>query len=514
MKLKLTVGITLLLCAPAVAQDVYPGCEVPTTVAGHHTFFVDPVKGSDKGDGSAARPWKSLNTVLAPASKLLATNSHKTLSGSPLLAVNPSAPIKAGDVIMLMSGDYGDVTLTNVFNSKFITIMSAPGQTPIIQHLKVGGGSRWIFQGLTFQSAYPSGAKQNANTQVLVNDGWGDKTSNIIFNQDVFQTASDSSGWSDADWYSKPNYFTIGITSACVSVTNSTLQNLLNGISINGSQTLIKNNTIQKFSNDAIDVMASKVAIVSNTITNPMHNGTSGLHPDAVQVWSNPINGKMTNPNTDILIDSNKIFADKSPDGVRGILQGITVGFCKNVTIQNNVISTNLWNAIFANGVWDTKILNNTVASSDPIGHPSRIYVGPSTYNHSSNVIVRNNLAALISADDTSVTMDHNAATMNFTTVAGGKTVWHPTGVSASDNFVKSALTSDFRNWNPGKSNFDLRLKSASSLNNMGSSTLAPLSMQMVRRGRPRLLSARTRDRRPDQKAPPPLGVAFLCRRC
>ena len=474
MRLELAICAGVMMCGPALAQDVYPGCEVPTTVAGRHTFFVDPVKGSDKGDGSMARPWKSLNTVLAPASKLLATNTHKTLSGSPLLAVNPGAPIKGGDVIMLMSGDYGDVALTNVFNSKFITIMAAPGQTPIIQHLKIGGASRWMFQGVTFQSEYPSGSKQNANTQVNINNGWGDTTTNIIFDHDTFQAASDSSGWSDADWFSKPNYFTIGVHATCVSVTNSTFQNVINGIAVNGPQTLIKNNTILKFSNDAIDVVASKVAIVSNTITNPMHNGTSGMHPDAIQVWSDPVNGKMPNPNTDILIDSNKVYAAKSPDGVRGILQGITIGFCKNVTIQNNVISSNLWNAILANGMWDTRILNNTIASSDPVGHPSRIQVSASPYNHSSNVTIRNNLAALILADDTSVTMDHNAASMNFTTSDAGKVVWHPTGISPSANVVNSALTSNFRNWNPGTNNFDLRLKPGSALNSMGSATLAP----------------------------------------
>lgn len=475
MRLQLSVCAGVLLGGHAMAQDVYPGCEVPTTVSGHHTFFVDPVKGSDKGDGSAAKPWKSLNTILAPVNKLIATNSHKALTNSPLTAVNPNAPIKAGDVIMLMSGDYGDVAITNVFNDKFITVMAAPGQKPVIQHLKIGGGARWMFQGLTFQSEYPSGAKQNANTQVNINDGWGDTTKNIIFDHDTFQTTADSSGWKDADWFSKPNYFTLGFNATCVTVTNSTFRNLLNGISVNGPQTLIKNNSITKFSNDAIDVTASKVSIIGNTITDAMHNGTSELHPDAIQVWTNPINGKVLNPNSDIMIDSNKVYMPKSVDGERNILQGFTVGYCQNVTIQNNVVSINLWNAIFTNGTWNTRILNNTVMSSDPVGHPSRIYVGSSAYGPSKNVIIRNNISTLISADDTSVTMDHNVASFNFTTLEAGKTVWHPNGIPASNNIVRATLASELRDWNPAKGTFDLHLKTGSTIAQLGAQLMAPV---------------------------------------
>ena len=474
MQLRYIICAGFITCGPAMAQDVYPGCEQPTPVSNHHTFFIDPSKGTDSGDGSITRPWKSLNTVLAPASKMIATKSHKTLTGSPLLDVNPAAPIRSGDIIMLMSGDYGDVTLTNAFNDKFITIMPAPGQKPTIQHLNIGGAARWMFQGLTFQSEYPSGAKQNAKIQVIVNDGWGDKTNNIVFNSNVFQTEADASAWSDADWYSKPNFYTVSIRSSCTAFTNSMFQNLLNGFSVAGSQTLIKNNTFRKFSNDAIDVAAGNVTIVGNLMKEAMHNPTSALHPDAIQIWTTAVAGKIDVLNSNILIDSNQVYMAKSPDGKRGILQGITVGFCDNVTIQNNVVATNLIDAIYANGLTNSKIVNNTVIASDPAGFTSRIVVTPSKYNASKNVVVQNNIANYIFALDTSVTMDHNIALTNMTTFEAGKAVWHPTGIPASQNLIQPTLTTNFRNWAPAQGGFDFHLKNASALAETGSSLLAP----------------------------------------
>lgn len=474
MRFEFCLGAAFFMCGQAMAQDVYPGCEQPTSVVGHHTFFVDPLKGTDSGDGSTAHPWKSLSTVLAPANKLIATKSHKTLSGSPLLDVNPTAPIKGGDIIMLMSGDYGDVVLSNAFNDKFITIMPAPGQRPVIQHLKIGGAARWMFQGLTFQSEYPSGSKQNANTQVIVTDGWGDTTRNVIFSANNFQTTADAGNWSDADWYSKPNYYTINISSTCTAVTNSTFQNILNGLSIVGSQTLIKDNTIRKFSNDGIDIAAGKVTVIGNTIKEAMHNSTSSLHPDAIQVWSTDVGGKITSPNKDILIDSNQMYMAKSPDGTRGILQGITIGFCDNVTIQNNVIAINLIDAIHANGLTNTRIVNNTVISSDPDKFPSRIVITPSKYNASKNVTVRNNIATYIFSLDTSVAMDHNIAILNMTTFESGKAVWHPDGIPSSQNFIQPTVLNNFRNFNPSQGGFDLHLKSPSILAGTGSPLSAP----------------------------------------
>ena len=46
----------------AAAAQVYPGCAVPDS-APKHVFYIDAVNGDPAGDGSKARPWKSLQAV-------------------------------------------------------------------------------------------------------------------------------------------------------------------------------------------------------------------------------------------------------------------------------------------------------------------------------------------------------------------------------------------------------------------------------------------------------------------
>ena len=472
MNLKMTIGVSLVLCGPAMAQDVYPGCEAPTTVAGRHTFFVDPVKGSNTGDGSMSRPWKDLNTVLASASKLIATKSHKTLTGSPLAVANPAAPIKGGDIIMLMSGNHGDVTLQNAFNDKFISIMPAPGQKPIIQHLKISGAARWAFQGLIFQSEYPSGSKPNSNALVLVQDGWGDSTQNITFEQDTFQTTADASGWSDQDWFSKPNYVAIAIKSTCVAITNSTINNVMNGVVTYAPKTLLQGNIIDKYSNDAIDGIAGSLTIVGNTITNSMYNTTSSVHPDMIQIWAPLENGKLKSLIQNVKIDSNKLYTPKGTPW-NGTM-GVSCTACENSEIVNNAIVANHWNALVIDGSKNSKVLNNTVMSSDPDDHPANVIVKSNAYSKTTNLLLRNNVSQFINIYDSSVTSDHNVAGRAFNLLQGGKQVWTTASNSATKNLVLPTSGYDFRDWNPSKDKLDVHIKAASALAGKGSSTSAP----------------------------------------
>lgn len=98
--------LTVFLPVSAMAANVYPGCSVPSLKTGHHTFYVDPVNGSMSGDGSSAKPWKTLTEVLNPANKLISTQGHAGTAytngtDTALHAVNPNGPVKAGDLILL-----------------------------------------------------------------------------------------------------------------------------------------------------------------------------------------------------------------------------------------------------------------------------------------------------------------------------------------------------------------------------------------------------------------------------
>ena len=57
------------------------------------TFYCDPAKGSPQGDGSAAKPWRTIEEVLA--AKLI---QLRDADGKP---ANPAAPVKPGDTVLL-----------------------------------------------------------------------------------------------------------------------------------------------------------------------------------------------------------------------------------------------------------------------------------------------------------------------------------------------------------------------------------------------------------------------------
>src|SRR5512139_2168883 len=89
-------------------------CLVPPV--GATDFYVDPVNGSDSGDGSAANPWRTLQAVIA--ANLIETRNWDSLpygSGSVLVPVNAGAPVKAGDTLWLRTGYHGEVVISGAY---------------------------------------------------------------------------------------------------------------------------------------------------------------------------------------------------------------------------------------------------------------------------------------------------------------------------------------------------------------------------------------------------------------
>jgi hypothetical protein len=63
-----------------------------------------------------------------------------------------SGPINPGDDILLMSGDYGDVSTSDrtvgLKNPSFVTIAAAPGQKPVFSFFAVVASSYLVFSGI------------------------------------------------------------------------------------------------------------------------------------------------------------------------------------------------------------------------------------------------------------------------------------------------------------------------------------------------------------------------------
>ena len=63
--------------------------------SGDQVFYCDPAKGSPDGDGSRARPWRTIEEVLA-AKRIQLRDADGTCG-------NPDAPVKPGATVFLRS---------------------------------------------------------------------------------------------------------------------------------------------------------------------------------------------------------------------------------------------------------------------------------------------------------------------------------------------------------------------------------------------------------------------------
>jgi hypothetical protein len=104
-------------------------------------FYCDPAKGSAQGEGSAERPWRTIEEVLK--ARLIQLGDKQ---GKP---ANPTAPVKPGDTVLLRSGWHGVLHIAGGFNDEFITLAAEQGQTPQVGWVEIGEGRKWRVKGLT-----------------------------------------------------------------------------------------------------------------------------------------------------------------------------------------------------------------------------------------------------------------------------------------------------------------------------------------------------------------------------
>jgi hypothetical protein len=354
------------LIAPAMASAaVYPGCASPPALPSGNVHYVDPVNGSNKGDGTAAHPWHTLTEVVA-AGLFYNTPVH----GQP--HINTSAPIQAGDTVYLMSGNHGPVTiqgyngvtptLVGFNNSSFITIAAAPGQTPVLSQLSILGGSKWVFRGLTIQSLNNTGSFTGGGTSGA--DFWlvrllGPHSDIVLDGNNLSSTTGAvANSWSISDWLTKRASGIKDYQGNCIAVTNNNLQYIGFGISTQSSTNVnVSSNKIDTFADDGIDYGSSNLQMVGNTITNSVEDG-DGYHRDGMQ--GQPVLSTMTINN--VVIRSNTVIRIANPSLLHpGYLQGIDAfdGLWTNVTVANNTVVTDATQGISLYGVTGASVTSN-----------------------------------------------------------------------------------------------------------------------------------------------------------
>jgi hypothetical protein len=443
-------GLLLVSLAPPAVAAVYAGCPEPVRNTEGHHFYVDPVKGSMSGDGSRAHPWRTLAEV--EKNGLFATKPTPwAVATGGAVTINAGAPIQPGDTVYLLSGDHGEVTIQGFFgktlvgyaNPEFITIEAAPGETPVIRRLDMLGGSKWVFRGLTFQSVNDTGkfatSRAGIPDRALVE--LRGQHENIILDNDNFLSAPDVSQWTMADWQKLRLNGIHDTAGACIAITNNKMWNIGFGIQTQKSDfVLIKDNTIDHFSDDAIDYGSSHLLIEHNRITNSLEDG-DGFHRDAMQgqAWNEEaiVENVVIRNNTVIrLLDPNLRWP--------AYLQGIDTfdGIWKNVTVSNNIVVTDALHGISYYGAHGIVIKNNILIGDSgkallcPDAQIDECPVHPVLYDHryvpainihqskanspSTDVVIENNITTGIGVN---LTSDGAVIKNNLCVLTSGKCV-------------------------------------------------------------------------------------------
>lgn len=502
----------------ARAAEVYPGCAEPGATG--KIWYLDPVNGktpADGGNGSKTAPWNSLQGVvsfrLPPGYKrpLLSSVPYvHVVDGKRVYVADQlgSPPVQPGDMIELMSGDYGDIVigdyLQQVVNPSFVTVEAAPGQTPVFSTLSIRSTNKWVFRGVKVQSL--SGANNNKQALVTVTDqGASLPTTDIIFENLHISTADDADGWTKEQWvaqgrsgfseFGSPGDGANGVpNTTCVAMTGSHIQNVRVGAILMGNNSTLSHNEIDHFGDDGIDYGASNISITHNYIHDNF-DIADGNHEDAAQGQIGPIQrGVAYNHFSNILIDSNLAIRQTDPKlAFPTILQGIDAfdEDWTNVTVTNNVVVTSACWGIFYASLHNGKIVNNTVAADGSLPMPGNckpaVAVGDKTHQgpSSNDVIIRNNIANSLSIYnlDPNMTMDHNICLViegkcMILTYANGKPRWdaHKPGEYAGHNLIdRRGAAGTFVSFDPAKFVHDLRLRPGAAAIGAGNSAEAPL---------------------------------------
>lgn len=441
------------LCTSAFAGYSVPaGCTTPATFK--NQWYVDPINGSDAGDGSQAKPWKTLQTVFSSGMVGYQTaTKFPWVIGEALKPIPASAVVQPGDVIWLASGDHGSVTLRGAFNSSFIAIKALPGATPVLHNFSIVSGSHWIVDGITLLSLNPTPGKLAPYLLSAMSTTYFGTLDNIIFNGNILQSQADVSSWLPVDWRNKvssgirvyagwvnPDGTTDynGVyDGTCFAVTNNKISNIGTAMAVQQvDHVLISGNIVNNLVDDGLDYSFSDAVVTRNIMTNFIDDG-DGMHRDAMQgqaYW-----GEQTYNHDIVFSNNNVVQQTNNRVPYPACIQGINTfdGKWHNITAYGNSLFISNYHGLIFYGVDGATIANNTVLSvsaptsctlsadapltsapasagppNDTVLNRGFTWIGTHDGKDgtpSTNIVIRNNIASTYSLSATGThTFDHN----------------------------------------------------------------------------------------------------------
>lgn len=404
MRARCALAMALVLGAPATARAT--------------DFYVDPVSGSMANDGSAQKPWKTIQEVLdAGKVESQAWESLPYADGKKLVPKNPGAPVKAGDTIWLKSGYHGELTINGFYNSGMVRIAAAAGESPELSRVVVRSSANWHLLGLSVSPEYaPTYVKQTMIK--LEQPAYNGPLHDVIVEGSKLASKADVSKWTMADW---DTLSANGIEASGTKVTirSNSLKNVNFGISVTATSSLIEKNTIDSFAGDGLRGLGNDTTFQYNLVKNCYD--VNANHDDGFQSWSVGADGKVgTGEVKGIVLRGNVIlnYEDENQP-FRGTLQGIGCfdGMFVDWVVENNVIITDHWHGITLLGAKNSRIVNNTVIDRNQVtpGPPWIRIAEHKDGTPPEGCLVRNNLTTALSLASTGVVEDHNIVLKDLT---------------------------------------------------------------------------------------------------
>jgi parallel beta-helix repeat protein len=376
----------------------------PLTARGA-TFYCDPAKGSPQGDGSAARPWRTIEEVLA--AKLI------QLRAADGKASNPAAPVRSGDTVLLRSGWHGVIRIAGGYNDQFITLAAEKAQTPQVGSVEIGGGRKWLVRGLTVSpSLAPKPLEKPPHNLVTLGERGKDDSSELVVEDCFVYSVLDTKDWTAKDWVEKPaSGIWLGRHGKQHVARNNYVLNTRFGINLCATECLCEGNVVANFSADGIRATRDGDVVQYNLVKNNFVGEKDGddNHDDGIQGF---LFNKGTGTVRDMVFRGNIIIARERDDlPFHNPLQGLGFfdGPLVNFLVEKNVVGVDAYHGISLYDAQGCTIQDNTVFTSRPGKSRAWIMLGQKR-NQAAGNTVRNNLAHSFSFKaDAQVKAENNA---------------------------------------------------------------------------------------------------------
>ena len=359
-------------------------------------FHVDPVHGDAGGDGSAERPWRTVQEVFEKGLIRTADRNGRIR--------NADGPITGGDTILLYSGYHGEINARGYHNDQTITIAAAEGHTPQLRRIFFSDSSKWAIRGLTVSPSFAPEYK--ADRMIYVVD-WGGASRDFVVEDNTLFSSPDAPGWSKQQWNDMACY---GISFICDNavIRRNTLRYVNFGIIVAGQKIAIEGNSIEHIAGDGIVCSADDSRLVGNSMK--YFYNVNDNHDDGIQFHRGV---DKTTPIRNVLVRGNRVVA--WDDKVSNPLLHSPQGICNfdspgpGWRVENNLVLVQHHHGITLSGLTDAVVVNNIAYNPYGGDFLAGIVLGTTHGKFScENCIVRNNIVDSPVSCPGSNICDHN----------------------------------------------------------------------------------------------------------